>query len=107
LLSHTDRPTAIFAASDGMAMGVMAAAARMGLSIPSDLSVAGFDDTPTARVVWPPLTTVRQPINEMAAAAADFLISGEAKRALEDGVPIRRMLDFELIVRQSCAPPKA
>jgi len=107
LLRHPERPTAIFAASDGMALGVMSTAARMGLSIPTDLSVAGFDDTPTARVVWPPLTTVRQPINEMAAAAADILISGEARRAMDDKLPIRRMLDFELIVRQSCAPPKA
>jgi LacI family transcriptional regulator len=67
-----------------MALGVMSTAARMGLSVPSDLSVAGFDDTPTARVVWPPLTTVRQPINEMAAAAAYILISGEARRAMDD-----------------------
>ena len=73
----------------------------------TEVSVAGFDDTPTARVVWPPLTTVRQPINEMAAAAADILISGEARRAMDDKLPIKRMLDFELIVRQSCAPPKA
>jgi DNA-binding LacI/PurR family transcriptional regulator len=50
---------------------------------------------------------VRQPINEMAAAAADILISGEARRAMDDKLPIKRMLDFELIVRQSCAPPKA
>lgn len=104
LLSHPDRPTAVFAASDDMALGVMSVAARMGLSVPSDLSVAGFDDNPAAKVVWPPLTTVRQPIAEMAAAAADLLISGEAKRALEAGIPAKRMLDFEIIVRQSCAP---
>lgn len=99
-------PTAIFAASDDMALGVMSVAARMGLTIPADLSVAGFDDNPAAKVVWPQLTTVRQPIAEMAAAAAELLISGEAKTALEAGQPLSRMLDFEIILRQSCGPVK-
>jgi LacI family transcriptional regulator len=107
LLSHSQRPTAIFAASDDMALGVMSVAARLGVSIPSDLSVVGFDDNPAAKVVWPQLTTVRQPIAEMAAAAAELLISGEAKTALEAGQPLSRMLDFEIILRQSCGPMKA
>lgn len=106
LLSHSKRPTAIFAASDDMALGVMSVAARMGLTIPADLSVAGFDDNPAAKVVWPQLTTVRQPIAEMAAAAAELLISGDAKAALEAGLPLARMLDFEIILRQSCGPVK-
>ncbi len=106
LLSHSKRPTAIFAASDDMALGVMSVAARMGLTIPADLSVVGFDDNPAAKVVWPQLTTVRQPIAEMAAAAADLLISGDAKAALEAGQPLSRMLDFEIILRQSCGPVK-
>jgi LacI family transcriptional regulator len=106
LLKLSVRPTAIFAASDDMALGVMAGAARMGLTIPADLSVVGFDDNPAARMVWPQLTTVRQPIAEMAAAAAELLISGDAKAALEAGQPLSRMLDFEIILRQSSGPVK-
>jgi hypothetical protein len=68
-----------------MALGVMAVANRLRLEVPQTLSVAGFDDTPGAKVVWPQLTTVRQPIQAMAAAAADLLLSG-ATRA-EGGAP--------------------
>lgn len=107
LLAQKARPTAVFAASDDMALGVMSVAARLGLSIPSDLSVVGFDDNPAAKVVWPQLTTVRQPIAEMAAAAAELLISGDAKAALEAGQPLTRMLDFEIILRQSSGPVRA
>jgi LacI family transcriptional regulator len=59
------RPTAIFAANDDMAAGVMWAANERGLKVPRDLSVCGFDDTPLATQLWPPLTTVRQPSREM------------------------------------------
>ena len=100
LLSGPDRPTAVFASNDDMALGVMSVANRLGLAVPHDLSVAGFDDTPTARVIWPQLTTVRQPIAEMSAAAADLLIG----RKLGDGVPVRRLLDFQVIVRDSTGP---
>jgi LacI family transcriptional regulator len=105
LLSGTPRPTAIFASNDDMALGVMAMAYRHGLNIPRDLSIAGFDDTPAASVMWPQLTTVRQPIFDMGAAAADLIISGKAKRALEGDVPKRRVFDFVLVPRESTAPP--
>jgi LacI family transcriptional regulator len=59
-----------------MALGVMAVANRMRLDLPSQLSVAGFDDTPGAKITWPQLTTVRQPIAAMAGAAADMLMHG-------------------------------
>jgi len=107
LLAGPDRPTAVFASNDDMALGVTAVAYRLGVSIPGDVSVAGFDDTPGARVVWPQLTTIRQPIMEMAAAAAELLISGEAGRRDEAGGPASRLLDFDLIVRESTAPPPA
>ena len=67
-------PTAIFASNDDMAAATMAVAHRRGLDVPGDLSVAGFDDTPLATTVWPPLTTVRQPIAEMAREAVRLLV---------------------------------
>jgi LacI family transcriptional regulator len=103
LLEATNRPTAIFAGNDDMALGVMAVANRLHVDIPGELSLAGFDDSPSAQVVWPQLTTVRQPVFEMAAAAAEILIG--AQRA-----PNQRpagLMDFELVVRQSSARPPA
>lgn len=72
-LSHGDRPTAIFAASDMMAIGVYDAARHLGLRVPDDLSVVGFDDIPEAAWATPQLTTVRQPIQEMGASAFRML----------------------------------
>ena len=68
------RPTAIFASNDEMAAGVLAVAHGLGLAIPEDLSVVGFDDVPLASQVWPALTTIRQPIPAMAAQAAELLL---------------------------------
>lgn len=73
LLKLKTPPTAIFAANDDMAAGVIAAVQQMGLQVPADISVAGFDDTAIARTVWPGLTTVRQPISEMANQAVTVL----------------------------------
>jgi LacI family transcriptional regulator len=97
--------TAIFASNDDMALGAMTVAARRGLEVPHDLSVAGFDDTPAARVVWPQLTTVRQPAADMAALAADLLIGRELRDP--DGAFVARQLDFTLVERASTAawPP--
>ena len=102
LLAGADRPTAVFASNDDMALGVMAVANRLGLNVPAALSVAGFDDTPGAKVVWPQLTTVRQPIKAMAAAAADLLLSGAAR--FEGPIPPSRLLEFELVLRESTGP---
>ncbi len=100
LLNLPDRPTAIFASNDDMALGVMAVASRMGLGLPEDLSVAGFDDSPIAQVVWPQLTTIRQPVEAMARAATTLLVEGLAK----SGEPRAQLLDFELVVRGSTGP---
>ncbi|WP_199098597.1 LacI family DNA-binding transcriptional regulator [Dyella sp. ASV21] len=70
LFDLPEHPTAIFAANDDMAAGVMWAANERGLKVPRDLSVCGFDDTPLATQLWPPLTTVRQPSREMGKLAA-------------------------------------
>jgi LacI family transcriptional regulator len=73
LLALDDRPTAVFAASDQMAMGVYEAARQRGLRVPEDLSVVGFDDLPMARWSSPPLTTVRQPLADMGRMAGRML----------------------------------
>ncbi len=100
LLSLKNRPTAIFAANDDMAAAVLATSQRYNLKIPQQLSVAGFDDSLVAQVVWPRLTTCRQPIREMAEAAVAMLIQ---KPTGEN--PIERHLDHELVVRESTVPP--
>ena len=99
LLDAVPRPTAIFAANDEMAAGVVHAARRRGLAIPADLSIIGFDDTPIAAHVWPPLTTVRWPSAAMAEAAARKLIDA-------DGEPQPCLFPAALIHRASVAPPK-
>ena len=108
LLAVAPRPTAIFASNDDMAAAVVSVAHRRGLEVPRDLSVVGFDDTATATTVWPELTTIRQPISEMAEAALDLLIRKIRKQ--RDGETLEstdRMVRHELIVRQSAAPPSA
>ncbi len=92
LLALPYPPTAIFASSDDMAAGVLATAHRLGINVPGELSVAGFDDTDLAAVVWPPLTTVRQPVRDLAYAATDLLLSGKIEQ---------RLLDFTLVGRAS------
>ncbi len=89
--------TAIFAASDAMAAGVLAEAHRRGLDLPQDLSVAGFDDSALASSVWPPLTTVRQPLRLLGWQAADLLLK-------DDPEDTRQVLPYELIERGSTAP---
>jgi DNA-binding LacI/PurR family transcriptional regulator len=104
LLKLKDRPTAIFAGNDLQALGVYQAAREARLHIPEDLSVVGFDDLPVAQWVGPPLTTVRQPLVEMAVAAAELVLAmarGEAP------AQARLELATELVVRESTAPPRS
>ena len=99
-LMALDRPpTAIFAASDDTAAGVLGWAHEHGLSLPGDLSVAGFDRTEVARLVWPPLTSVAQPFEAMAAQAVSLLVEPPER-------PEHRLLPFELVVDRSTAPPR-
>ncbi len=105
LLGLPEPPTAIFAANDDMAAGVLMVAHRRGLSVPEDVSVAGFDDAETASAMWPPLTTIRQPIAELAATAARRII--EYQRDSEKDTLQNIQLDYELIVRESTGPAPA
>ncbi len=99
-------PTAIFASNDDMALGVLMTAMKMQFEVPRRLSVAGFDDAPSARAAWPQLTTIRQPKTEMAAAAVDMLVE---RRRPDDSPedPLKRLLSYALVVRGSTAAPLA
>ncbi|GHJ47664.1 transcriptional regulator [Catellatospora sp. TT07R-123] len=103
LLDLADRPTAIFAGSDQQATGVYEAARLAGLQIPRDLSVIGFDDLIYAQWTSPPLTTVRQPLQEMGTAATQMLLRLINGERLDTP---RIELATELVVRASTAPPR-
>ena len=106
LLDLRHPPTAIFAANDDMAAGVMAAAHRRRLDVPVDLSITGFDDTATARSIWPELTTIRQPAAAMAARGVEILCAHLiARRAGTPFPPLREAMAFTLVRRASDAPP--
>ena len=101
LLDLAERPTAIFASNDNMAVGVLQAARERGLSVPEDLSVVGFDDAEVARSVTPALTTVRQPLAELGRTAVSLLmrlVEGQRVEAL------RVELATRLVLRDSTSP---
>lgn len=106
LLDQVPRPTAIFSSNDEMAAGVIHAARRRGLEVPRDLSVIGFDDTPIAAHMWPPLTTVRRPIASMARLATLKLIAGGARPGA-GGLLEPSIYPSTLIRRASTAPPRS
>ena len=104
LLARERPPTAIFAANDDMAVGVLRVAQRVRVDVPGQLSVAGFDDISLARMVHPTLTTVKQPLTEMAQRAAMALIEGKYGEASEEGPEI---IPATLQVRESTGPVPA
>jgi DNA-binding LacI/PurR family transcriptional regulator len=113
LLGHANRPTAIVAANDAQAFGVLQAIAERGLRSPADVSVTGFDDLPIATWATPPLTTVRQPLAAMAATAFWMLTSGAPPgSAAPPGAAAERIqphhleLETTLVIRHSTAPPR-
>jgi LacI family transcriptional regulator len=99
LLSLKERPTAIFAASDDMALEVIEIAKQMNIKVPQDLSVIGFDDSPLAINAPVPLTTVRQPLSEIGAKAVEIL---HQQLSQNKTVPIKLLLPTQLIERESC-----
>jgi LacI family transcriptional regulator len=101
LLARPDRPTAIFAGNDEMASGVYGAAHDLGLRIPDDISIIGFDDAPIATRMWPAMTSVRLPVREMGKAAAEKLFVKPKDAA---NAPAAEFTPT-LIERQSTAPP--
>jgi LacI family transcriptional regulator len=109
LLALPEPPTAVFACNDMMALGAMRAIKRAGLRVPQDISVIGFDDTPLASLVFPPLTTVLQPVKAMADLAVELLVKrinlrADRKRRVDLQSEYQRViLAPELVVRGTCA----
>ena len=108
LLALPVPPTAIFASNDDMAAAAIAVAHRLGLDVPSDLTVCGFDDTALATTVWPPMTTIRQPVSDMSREAV-ILLAAAIKRKLAGKPPkaVCEVMDFTLVRRQSDGHPPA
>jgi LacI family transcriptional regulator len=105
LLSGPERPTAIFASNDDMAAAAVSVAHRLNLEVPSQLSIVGFDDTPLATSIWPALTTVLQPVAEMARQATELLLQEIQERHEGRTLgPRQLILRFELVLRESTAP---
>ncbi|WP_232492324.1 LacI family DNA-binding transcriptional regulator [Novosphingobium kaempferiae] len=112
ILDLAEPPTAIFASNDDMAAATVAVAHRRGLDVPGDLTVCGFDDTLLATTIWPELTTIRQPISDMARAAIDLIVQ-RLRGDRRDGAKMAKvdahghvLLDYALIRRQSDAAPR-
>ena len=103
LFGRSDPPTAVFALNDDIASGAITGAYRAQMRVPEDVTIVGFDDTANAAALWPPLTTVRQPIRQIARSAIDLLV-----RRVEDPAQARThvCLDYEIVVRQSSGPPR-
>ena len=97
LLSLPSPPSAIFASNDDMAAGAIAAAAQLSLSVPNDIAIAGFDDSPIATIVAPPLTTIRQPVAEMAKQAVRAIMDTGA----HSGTPLVELATHEIVKRGS------
>lgn len=105
LLSGGERPSALVCANDDMAAGALLAAHKAGLRIPQDIAITGFDDTPVSEIVWPPLTTIHQPLRRMAARAVELLLA----RVATGDVPAfrREIIAHELVVRDSSIAAQA
>jgi LacI family transcriptional regulator len=99
LLELKDRPTAIFAANDSMAIGALSALRESGVEVPAQMAVAGFDDIPLARYMDPPLSSVHVPICELGARAVGLLLHGIAHK--NDHARRRERVATELVIRRS------
>jgi LacI family transcriptional regulator len=98
-------PTAIFVASDTMAIGALKALRQAGRRIPEDVALVGFDDVPIASAVEPALTTIRQPISRLGSLAAELVLNMAEDPSEEQASVHRIVLPAELVVRQSCGAP--
>lgn len=103
LLQVRPLPTAVFVASDTVALGALQAIRHAGLQIPTDISLIGFDDIPLAGFLDPPLTTVHLPAFNLGWEAAEMLLQ---RLQIEEASPLYRLLATHLVERESCAPPR-
>jgi LacI family transcriptional regulator len=108
ILESSPRPSALMCANDDMAAGALLAIHRAGLDIPGDISVTGFDDTPLSEIVWPPLTTVHQPIKQIGHSAAELLVAMIGRPPGADGERPRQIVaSHYLVERESTGLPPA
>ena len=106
ILARSPRPTALVCANDDMAAGATLTVHKSGLEIPRDISVTGFDDTPVSEIIWPPLTTVHQPIREMGRRAAELAIEAVTERERRPARPTLDLIPHHIVERDSAAPPR-
>ncbi|MEG8027751.1 LacI family DNA-binding transcriptional regulator [Sphingomonas aerolata] len=106
LLGLAEQPSAIFSSNDDMAAATVAVAHRRGLDVPGDLTVCGFDDTTLSTAIWPELTTIHQPIADMARSAVEMLASTIRRSQAIDPQDRHKTFDFTLIRRQSDSAPR-
>lgn len=106
MIASGNMPTAIFAASDPIAIGAMRALYEAGYEIPRDISIIGFDDISVASFSNPPLTTIHTPTEFMGEYAAQFIASQVKDTEFQYQMPVRMTLPCNLVVRESCAVPK-
>ncbi|WP_111977691.1 LacI family DNA-binding transcriptional regulator [Algibacillus agarilyticus] len=107
LLNLSTPPTAIFAANDDMASAAIATINRLGFSVPEDISVVGFDDSPIATTMWPSLSTVQQPMTDMSEKAIELFSQGKINPEALTTDRIRNVLNFTIMQRESIAPAPA
>ena len=106
LLKLKNRPTAILSSNDDMAAAVVAVAHGMGLRVPGDLSVTGFDDTPVATTIWPTLTTIHQPVTAMGRTAVRLMLEEiRCKRSGKPKAGNHQVMKYSLVKRESSAAP--
>lgn len=106
LLSLARPPSAIFCSNDDMAAAAMAVAHGLGLQVPEQLSIVGFDDTPVATTLWPELTTIHQPVSAMGRAAVSLMLEQvRARRSGRRQDAAHQLMKFKLVKRASSGPP--
>jgi DNA-binding LacI/PurR family transcriptional regulator len=105
--ARPDRPTAVFALSDTLAIRIMETLRKMGFDIPRDVAVAGFDNIMLAEHTFPSLTTVQQPTDKMARRATEILFDQIEAKAGVTREPVYERLPCELIIRESCGAPRS
>lgn len=104
MLTGSDRPTALVCANDDMAAGALFTAHRLGLNVPADLSITGFDDTPVSQIVWPPLTTIHQPLRQIGSRAIELLVASVVQEnGTSDPAGEEHLVPFHLVERGSSA----
>ena len=105
ILTAKDRPTALICANDDMAVGALFSAHRLGVDVPDQLSVVGFDDTPVSEIIWPPLTTVHQPLKAMGARAVERIVEAVKRgKSRPEPAPAQfEIVPHRVVIRESAS----